>query len=151
MTVLPEPRLSVITLGVRDFPQMVAFYTQVLGFEDRGIRGEIAFFNAGGLVLGLWDMARLASDAGIPAAPAAQGFRGLALAYNARSRGEVDEMFGRLEALGVRISRPPHEAAWGGYSGYFLDPEDNPWEIVFNPFWQIDEAGLVFIPGPKER
>jgi hypothetical protein len=151
MPVLPEPRVSVITLGVSNLAAMVDFYTGVLGFEDRGIRGEIAFFNAGGVVLGLWDEAKLAADAGLSGTSEAGASRRFALAFNARSQEEVDVIFGRLAEAGVPITCPPHKAAWGGYSGYFADPEENLWEVVFNPFWQMDTGGMVRIPDRKER
>lgn len=150
MGALPEQRVSVITVGVRDLAGMIRFYTEVLGFEDRGMKGEVAFFNAGGIVIGLWDEAKLADDAGL-AADRGGAFKGFALAYNARSQAEVDEIFGRLERAGARISKPPHKTNWGGYSGYFADPEGNAWEVAFNPFWPIDEAGRVSIPRPKEQ
>ncbi len=150
MPVLPEQRLSIITLGVRDLAGMIHFYTEVLGFEDRGVKGEVAFFNAGGVALGLWDEAKLAADAGVT--PDRQGqFRGFAIAFNARSAGEVDEIFARLGDAGVRIPKAPHKAYWGGYSGYFADPEGNLWEVAHNPFWPIDEAGHVTVPAAKER
>jgi len=150
MTVFPEQRFSIITVGVGDLEGMIRFYTDVLGFEDRGVKGEVAFFNAGGVVLGLWSEAKLADDAGMPADRRGK-FRGFALAFNARSKAEVDEIFGRLSAAGVTITKPPHLADWGGYSGYFSDPEGNAWEVAFNPFWQMDAAGHVTVPAPKER
>jgi uncharacterized protein len=150
MAVLPEKRLSIITLGVKDLAGMVRFYTEVLGFEDRGVKGEVAFFNAGGMALGLWDETKLAKDAGME--PDRQGeFRGFALAFNARSIEEVDGIFDRLGKAGVRIPKAPHKTYWGGYSGYFADPEGNAWEVAFNPFWPMDEAGRVTVPAPKER
>lgn len=149
MAAFPEQRVSVITLGVRDLPGMIRFYTEVLGFEDRGVKGEVAFFNAGGLIIGLWAEAKLAPDAGV--ADDRQGaFKGFALAFNARSQAQVDEIFGQLGRAGARISKPPHKTDWGGYSGYFLDPEGNAWEVAFNPFWPIDEAGRVSVPLAKE-
>lgn len=150
MPVLPEQRLSIITLGVKDLLGMIGFYTDVIGLEDRGIKGEIAFFNMGGVVLGLWDESKLAADAGV-AADRKGDFKGFALAFNARSEAEVDEIFARLEKSGVRVSKAPHRASWGGYSGYFTDPEGNAWEVAFNPFWPIDAAGRVSAPSPKER
>jgi len=150
MAVLPEQRLSIITLGVKDLGAMVRFYTEVLGFEDRGVKGEVAFFNAGGMALGLWDEAKLAADAGMDADRKGE-FRGFALAFNARSIEEVDGIFDRLGKAGVRIPKPPHKTYWGGYSGYFADPEGNAWEVAFNPFWPMDEAGRVTVPAPKER
>ncbi len=150
MAALPEQRVSIITVGVRDLAGMIRFYTEVLGFEDRGVKGEIAFFNAGSLVIGLWDETKLADDAGVPADRKGE-FKGFALAFNARSVEEVDTIFDRLGKSGVRISKPPHKTDWGGYSGYFADPEGNAWEVAYNPFWPIDEAGRVTVPAPKER
>ncbi len=144
MAVFPEQRLSIITLGVRDRAAMTAFYEDVIGFENVGPPG-MTMFNMGGFVLGLWEADKLAEDAGQKARPA-DGFRNAALAYNARSVEEVDEIFARLEAARVSITTPPHKAFWGGYSGYFADPEGNAWEVAFNPFWTFDEAGRVVLP-----
>ena len=144
MTVFPEQRLSIITLGVRDRDAMTSFYEQVIGFENVGPPG-MTMFNMGGFILGLWEADKLAEDAGQVARPA-EGFRNAALAYNARSIDEVDEIFARLEAAGVAITTKPHKAFWGGYSGYFADPEGNAWEVAFNPFWTFDEVGRVVLP-----
>ncbi len=150
MPVLPEQRLSIITVGVKDLAGMSRFYTDVLGFDDRGVKGEVAFFNAGGMVLGLWDEAKLADDAGVEMDRQGR-FKGFAIAFNARSVDEVDAIFNRLAAAGVEIPKAPHKTYWGGYSGYFADPEGNAWEVAFNPFWLLDEAGRVTVPAPKER
>ena len=150
MGAFPEQRASVITIGVSDLAGMIRFYTEVLGFEDRGVKGEVAFCNAGGIVIGLWDKSKLAEDAGM-AVGSSEGFKGFALAYNARSADEVDEIFGRLERAGTCISKSPHKTYWGGYSGYFADPEGNAWEVAHNPFWPIDEAGHVNVPLAKEQ
>ena len=150
MAVFPEQRVSVITVGVSDLAGMIRFYTDVLGFEDRGVKGEVAFFNAGGIVIGLWDNSKLAADAGMVAANS-DGFKGFALAFNARSAEEVDEIFGRLERASTHVSKAPHKTYWGGYSGYFTDPEGNAWEVAYNPFWPIDDAGRVSVPPAKEQ
>ena len=151
MGVLPEHRLSIITLGVRDRAAMTAFYEDVIGFRNVGPDG-MAMFDMGGFVLGLWEYDKLADDAGQApqdgAGPAA-GFKGTALAYNARSIEEVDAIFARAEAAGVAITKPPHKAFWGGYGGYFADPEGNAWEVAFNPFWTFDEAGRVVLPAKE--
>ncbi|MEO0608062.1 MAG: VOC family protein [Pseudomonadota bacterium] len=144
MSAFPEQRLSIITLGVRDRAAMTAFYETVIGFKNVGPKG-MAMFDMGGFVLGLWEADKLAEDAGQAARPA-EGFRNLALAYNARSIEDVDDIFARLEAAGVEITTAPHKSFWGGYSGYFADPEGNAWEIAFNPFWTFDEAGRVVLP-----
>ena len=145
MGALPERRMSVLTLGVDDRAAMTAFYEDVLGFRNVGPKA-MALFDLGGMVLGLWERTRLAEDAGLPDAQPSGGFRGVALAYNARSRQEVDAIFERLDAAGVRIPKAPHEAFWGGYSGYFCDPEGNAWEVAHNPHWDLDEAGRVILP-----
>ncbi|MEM9939256.1 MAG: VOC family protein [Pseudomonadota bacterium] len=144
MAVFPEQRLSIITLGVKDRAAMTAFYEDVIGFKNVGPEG-MAMFNMGGFVLGLWEADKLADDAGQPARPA-EGFRNAALAYNARSEADVDEIFARLKAANVKITTPPHKAFWGGYSGYFADPEGNAWEVAYNPYWTFDEAGRVVLP-----
>ncbi|MEO0549577.1 MAG: VOC family protein [Pseudomonadota bacterium] len=144
MAVFPEQRLSIITLGVKDRAAMTAFYEDVIGFKNVGPEG-MAMFNMGGFVLGLWEADKLADDAGQPARPA-EGFRNAALAYNARSEADVDEIFARLKAGNVEITTPPHKAFWGGYSGYFADPEGNAWEVAYNPYWTFDEAGRVVLP-----
>ena len=144
MSAFPEKRLSIITLGVRDRDAMTDFYETVIGFENVGPPG-MTMFNMGGFILGLWEADKLADDAGQTARPA-EGFRNAALAYNARSIEEVDEIFARLTEAGVEITKAPHKAFWGGYSGYFADPEGNAWEVAFNPFWTFDEAGRVILP-----
>ena len=144
MTVFPEHRLSIITLGVRDRAAMTAFYEDIIGFKNVGPEG-MAMFDMGGFILGLWEADKLAKDAGQEPRPA-EGFRNIALAYNARSIEEVDGIFARLKDAGVDITTPPHKAFWGGYSGYFADLEGNAWEVAYNPFWTFDEAGRVVLP-----
>ncbi|MCR9269851.1 MAG: VOC family protein [Hyphomonadaceae bacterium] len=144
MTVFPEHRLSIITLGVKDRAAMTNFYEDVIGFKNVGPEG-MTMFDMGGFVLGLWEADKLAEDAGQAPRPA-DGFRNVALAYNARSIEEVDGIFDRLKAASVEVTTPPHKAFWGGYSGYFADPEGNAWEVAFNPFWKFDEAGRVVLP-----
>lgn len=144
MTAFPERRLSIITLGVRDRAAMTAFYEDVIGFKNIGPEA-MTMFDMGGFVLGLWEADKLAEDAGQAANPVGP-FRNVALAYNARSVEEVDEIFARLKTADVEITTAPHKAFWGGYSGYFADPEGNAWEVAFNPFWTFDEAGRVVLP-----
>lgn len=144
MTAFPEQRLSIVTLGVRDRAAMTAFYEDVIGFTNVGPEA-MTMFDMGGFVLGLWEADLLAEDAGQIARPA-EGFRNAALAYNARSIEEVDEIFDRLAKANVHVTKAPHKAFWGGYSGYFSDPEGNAWEVAYNPFWTFDEAGRVVLP-----
>jgi uncharacterized protein len=148
MAVFPEHRLSIMTLGVQDRAALTAFYEEVIGFRNVGPEG-MSLFDMGGFLLGLWEEDKLARDAGL-AHNRAGDFKGVALAYNARSMEEVDDMFARLKAAGVTITTAPHKAFWGGYSGYFADPEGNAWEIAFNPFWTLDEAGRVVLPSAED-
>ncbi|MGC6499985.1 MAG: VOC family protein [Henriciella sp.] len=143
--IFPEQRLSIITLGVIDRAAMTRFYETAIGFKNVGPK-QMAMFDLGGFILGLWEADKLAGDAGLGGGRP-DGFNGVALAYNARSEAEVDEIFARCEAAGVTITVPPHKSFWGGYSGYFSDPEGNAWEVAFNPFWSFDEAGRVVLPG----
>ena len=144
MSAFPVHRLSIITLGVNDRATMTTFYEEVIGFKNVGPEG-MTMFDMGGFILGLWEADKLAKDAGQGPRPA-EGFRNAALAYNARSIEEVDGIFARLTEAGVEITTPPHKAFWGGYSGYFADPEGNAWEVAFNPFWKIDQAGREVFP-----
>lgn len=145
MGALPQSRMSILTLGVRDRAAMTAFYDDVVGFRNVSPKG-MTMYDMGGFVLGLWERDKLAGDAGVENTGSVDDFRGVAMAYNARSREEVDEIFARLEAAGAHITKAPHESFWGGYSGYFADPEGNPWEVAHNPFWTLDEEGRVVLP-----
>jgi uncharacterized protein len=148
MAVFPEHRLSIMTLGVQDRAALTAFYEDVIGFRNVGPEG-MTLFDMGGFMLGLWEENKLARDAGLPHNRAGD-FKGVALAYNARSIEEVDDIFARLKTAGVTITTAPHKAFWGGYSGYFADPEGNAWEVAFNPFWTLDEAGRVVLPSTED-
>lgn len=146
----PEQRFSVLTIGVTDRATLTRFYQGALGFTLMESPG-ISFFDMGGIVLGLWERDKLAKDAGATDT-AGTGYRGFALAYNARSEAEVDEIFARLATHeGATITVAPHKSFWGGYSGYFADPEGNAWEVAFNPFWPLDEAGRLQIPAPGAK
>ncbi len=140
-----QPRLNLVTLGVADLARARAFY------EDWGWKvssasqpGEVAFFQANGLALALFGRAALAADAHVEDTPA--GFSGIALAYNCRSRTEADEVFARAIAAGARSLKPPQQASWGGYSGYFADPDGHLWEVAWNPYFPLDAKGHLFLP-----
>lgn len=137
--------LSVITLGVRHFDRALAFYRDGLGWPARVNAAEqIAFFDLGGVLLALYPREALARD--ITVSGAGSGFVGVALAYNAPSEADVDSILQTVAALGARIVKPAQEVFWGGYSGYFEDPEGFVWEVVYNPFWELDENGKVLLP-----
>lgn len=134
-----EQRVSLVTLGVADLDRAVAFY-EALGWQ-RGNRDEgVAFFQIPGGVFALWSRQALAEEARLPDSG---GFGGIALAYNTRSKAEVDAVLAEAEAAGARILRPAADTAWGGYSGYFADPDDHPWEVAWNPAWPIAEDGSL--------
>jgi uncharacterized protein len=135
-----EQRLSLVTLGVGDLERSRRFY-EALGWRRSGDQAEVVFFQAGGMVLALWTRAALAEDARVPAA--GSGFRGIALAYNTRSREEVDLVLDEAKAAGATIPKPAEEVFWGGYAGYFADPDGHLWEVAWNPHWTIAEDGSV--------
>jgi len=140
-----EPRLTLITLGVDDLDRAIAFYRDVVGWTPASVvEGDVAFFDLGGIVLALWGRADLAADIGTTVAR--DGSEGMALAYNARSREEVDAIFATLGERGASIVKPPVETDWGGYSGYFADPDGHHWEVAWNPFWPIREDGRIDFP-----
>jgi predicted lactoylglutathione lyase len=135
-----EQRLSLITLGVSDLPRARAFY-EALGWTTRAEPGDdVVFFQAGGMIVALWDRARLAEDSGV-ADPG--GWGGVTLAYNTRSPDEVDAVIEEARAAGAEIPRAGAETFWGGYSGVFVDPEGHPWEVAHNPRWSVNDDGTV--------
>ena len=136
-----EQRLSMVTLGVADLDQSRRFYEDGLGWRHSGDHEGVVFFQLPGAILGLWSREALAGDMGLPLA--GSGFGGIALAYNARSRELVDSVLAEAEAAGAAILKKAEDTFWGGYSGYFADPDGHPWEVAHNPFWTIDEDGRV--------
>ena len=137
-----EPRLSLVTLGVADLPRARAFYENVVGWKAAPSPPEIAFFDLDGVVFSLLPHDELAKDFG-GTNESTKGYQGFALAHNVRSQEEVDAIFTRLKANGANIVRAPHKAPWGGYSGYFADPDEHKWEIAFNPYWTIRGDGRI--------
>lgn len=132
--------LHLVTLGVKDFKKSVEFYTNILGWKpSSNSNDDVAFFQAGGVVLGLYPREKLAEDALV--SPEGSGFSGTTLAYNARSEAEVDEIITDLKSKGVKIAKEPQKVFWGGYSSYFADPDGFLWEVAYNPFFPFDENG----------
>jgi catechol 2,3-dioxygenase-like lactoylglutathione lyase family enzyme len=139
-----EQRISIVTLGVANLERSGKFYER-LGWRRSVSNAEgIVFYQAGGMALALYPRSHLAKDANIP--PEGQGFAGIALAYNARTRDEVDKVLAEAEAAGAKILKPAHEAFWGGYSGYFADPDNFLWEIAWNPSFPIAADGSIRLP-----
>lgn len=138
-----DPRLNLVTLGVRDLARAAAFYRDGLGWKPVFQGGDFVLFDLGGAALALYPLQLLAEDAGVTPGP--RGFSGVTLAQNVRSRAEVDALLAQACAAGATLLRAASEKEWGGYSGYFADPEGNAWEIAFNPQFPLDERGrLVF-------
>jgi len=139
-----HPRLTVVTLGVQDLARARTFY-EALGFAESSSSNEsIVFMDAGGVVLALYRRKLLADDANIPAE--GSGFGGVTLARNVRSKAEVDAALDVAKMAGASILKPAQQAFWGGYSGYFADPDGHTWEVAHNPYWKLDAAGRVVLP-----
>lgn len=130
-----EPRLSLITLGVSDLARSRKFYEQGLGLPVRPeSQDSVVFIGLHGLWLGLFAREALAEDAQVPAE--GSGFRAVTLAHNVRAKAEVDALMAQAERAGAKITRPAQEVFWGGYTGYFSDPDGHLWEVAYNPhFW----------------
>lgn len=133
-----KPRVTLITLGVDDLERAVRFYRDGLGFATEGIvgkefeHGAVAFFDLqSGLRLALWPRKSLAHDSGLPVSPPAT--TDVCLAHNVASKREVDEVMELAKAAGAKVVKPAHDTFWGGYAGYFQDPEGHLWEVAWNP------------------
>ena len=137
-----EQRVSLITLGVNDLARSRAFY-EALGWETGAAPDDdVVFFQAGGMIVALWDRARLAEDSGVEDAGRSGGFT---LAHNVRAPAEADAIADEVRAAGGTITREPGETFWGGYSMAFTDPDGHPWEVAHNPRWTITEDGRTLL------
>ena len=139
-----EQRVSLITLGVEDLARSRAFYEK-LGWKRSMKDAEgVAFFQAGGMALALWSRAELAEDARL--SPEGSGFRGVALAYNTRTKEEVDAVLAEAVAAGATLPKPAQDMFWGGYAGYFADPDGHLWEVAWNPGFKMKADGSITLP-----
>ncbi|MGB8800385.1 MAG: VOC family protein [Candidatus Acidiferrales bacterium] len=139
-----EQRVSIITLGVTDLERGRQFYERI-GWRRSVAKSEgIVFFQSGGMAVALYPREELAKDANV--APEGTGFQGLTLAYNARNRAEVDSVLADAVAAGAKLLKPAQEAFWGGYSGYFSDPDGFLWEVAWNPTFPIAADGSIRLP-----
>ena len=136
-----EQRLSLVTLGVTDLDAARRFY-EALGWTPTPRAEGVVFFQVGGMVVGLWSRTELAEDSGVADGG---GWGGVTLAYNTRSREEVDAVIEEARSAGARIARAPGETFWGGYSGVFVDLDGHPWEVAHNPSWTIAEDGSIVL------
>jgi len=137
--------ITLITLGVADVARATRFY-EALGFvkSKRASQEDLTFMRAGGVVLALWGRQAQLEDACAEGIWIGNG--GIVVAQNLASEVEVDCAMTRAEATGARMLKPAAKTFWGGYDGYFADPDNHVWEIAFNPFWQLDEEGRVKLP-----
>ena len=138
-----EQRISLVTLGVADLARSRRFY-EALGWRGQEVE-ETVFIQAGGQALVLWDRGKLADDAGLDDA-AGDGFGGIALAQNVRSPAEVDGIMAVARQAGAVVTRPPATTSYGGYAGYFADPDGHLWEIAHNPGFHLDTDGNLILP-----
>ncbi len=137
-----EQRLSLVTLGVADHAASRAFYER-LGWTCTLEVEDTVFFQAGCLVVALWDRGKLAADSGVRDRG---GWGGVALAHNVRSPEEVDGVIAEARAAGAEIPRDPGPTPWGGYSGVFIDPDGHPWEVAHNPGFELRPDGSLVVP-----
>jgi predicted lactoylglutathione lyase len=135
-----DQRLSLVMLGVTDLARARAFYEALGWTSGAAPADDVVFFQAGCMIVALWDRAKLAEDSGVADAG---GWGGVTLAYNTRSPAEVDEVIEQARAAGARVAREPAQTFWGGYSGVFVDPDGHPWEVAHNPHWTLGGDGSI--------
>jgi hypothetical protein len=140
------PVLSLVTLGVRDVEASTRFYV-ALGFplSSASVPGEVSFFSTSGGLLAVWGADALAADARVDPHPTGT-FSGVALAINVESREAVHTAIAAAAGAGAHVLKPAEETEWGGYQGYFADPDGHAWAVAHNPFWPLDENGLPQLP-----
>lgn len=138
-----QPRITVVTIGVDDLDRALRFYRDGLGLKTEGIIGKefeygaVAFFELqAGVKLAIWPRASIAHDTGLPVSGPAP--TELTLGHNVASKAEVDEAMEQAKQSGAVIVKPAHDTFWGGYAGYFQDPDGHVWEIVWNPAWEAE-------------
>lgn len=138
-------KFNLITLGVNDLEKSLEFYEKGLGWKkSKSSTDNLALFSLGGIVMALYPRKLLAEDATVQDIPT--GFSGITLSYNAKSEEEVDQVIEEVEKLGAIIEKPPQKVFWGGYSGYFKDPDSHLIEVAFNPLWELDENDNLVLP-----
>jgi catechol 2,3-dioxygenase-like lactoylglutathione lyase family enzyme len=137
-------KFNIITLGVENLERSLEFYEKGLGWKKSSAsQGDIAFFSLGGMVLALYPRHLLAEDATVSDQPT--GFSGITIAHNTSSEKEVDDVMQLVSSIGGTIIKPAQKVFWGGYSGYFKDPDGHLFEVAFNPYSELDSAGNLQI------
>lgn len=144
---VPSAKLTAITLGVRDLRASARFY-EALGFKRklRATGDEIVFLDGGGVVLALWSWDKLAEDTRVAAQPRPPAFRGATFAWNCATPAEVDAVFARAVKAGAGVLRAPEKTDYGGYRGYFSDPDGHAWEVVQAPGFTFADDGRLILP-----
>ena len=141
-----EPRISLVTLGVRDLERSLRFYRDGLGLPTTwGTDKGVVFFQTRGTCLALYPLGDMARDAGLHAGDERPRFTGVTLAHNVRAREDVDRVLRQAEAAGAKVVKPAHDTFWGGYAGYFADPDGHLWEVAWGAF-AFREDGSLLIP-----
>ena len=139
-----KANVTLITLTVADVAKATRFYENLDFVKSRESQEEVSFFRAGGIVLSLWNRKAQLEDANAGALWNGNG--GIVVAQNVASEAEVDAVMGKAKAAGARILKPGTKTFWGGYNGYFADPDGHLWEIAHNPHWQLDKDGQLVLP-----
>lgn len=135
-----QQRLSLVTLASHDLARSQRFY-EALGWSSSFANEEVAFYPLNGIVFGLYRAESFAKEIGVDVGDMKPA--GSAVAYNTRSREEVDAVIGEAQSAGAVVAMEPHDTPWGGYSGYFRDPDGHLWEVAWNPAWRIDDEGNI--------
>lgn len=142
---MKNQRITLVTLGVADLERSKAFYA-ALGWQPEEATEGVVFYDLGGMKMGLFGLGPLAKDQGRP--DAVLGTGATTLAQNFTDRAAVDEAFAQAEAAGATVLKRPEAVFWGGYSGYYADPDGHVWEVAHNPFWQLDADGKLVAKAP---
>ena len=142
----PHPVISLVTLGVSDLARSIVFY-EALGFGRKAAGAQgVGFFQAGAVVLAVWPVSDLAQDAKVTQSGSAPAFRGVALAWNCRSEADVDAAIERARKAGASVPKAAQKTTWGGYAGYFADPDGHLWEVAHNPTFPLTDDGRLIVP-----
>ncbi len=139
-----QPRVDFISLGVRSVPASRAFYADGLGWAvNKEVPGEVVFIQVNhGLMLSLWDIRQMQAEAGVGAPGPVPG---ITLSHNVGSPEDVDRVMAEAVAAGAAVIAEPVTQPWGGYSGYFADPDGFRWEVAYNPGWAVNDDGMVTV------
>jgi len=143
MPVVKPNRMSIVTLGVKDLEASARFYEKIFGVAPDRSNDGVRFFHLPGVWLTVFPLSELAKDIGLPESTPRSGFSGITLAHNARSRDDVLAIFDHVKSAGATIVKEPHDTFWGGFSGYFADPDGYYWEVAWGPMFDFDPDGTL--------